>query len=113
MDATRAAVGVLSAAGIEAYGEVPADRPTRFASVMRTGGARGRVLETARLSVDCWGATRRESAELADAAADALLRAPDFEQDVFGASVESVYWNPDPDSGAPRTCVNAELHINN
>ena len=113
MDATRAAVGALSAAGIEAYGEVPADRPARFASVMRTGGARGRVLETARLSVDCWAGTRRESAELADEAADALLRAPDSDPNVFGALVESVYWNPDPDSGAPRTCVNAEFRINN
>lgn len=109
-DPTRHVVMALKAAGIAAFSEVPATRPARFATVMRTGGGRrGRCMKDAAFSIDCWSETRRDAAELCEAVEDAVLSLPETDEAAFHAAVETVYYNPDPDSGAPRYCANVAV----
>lgn len=115
MDAARIAVDFLNASGLgaTAYYDVPSDRPESFVVVEQTGGSRSElVARTLAVDADCWAATRRGAALLADAVADALERMPDELDNVFWVSVSSVYSNPDLDSGTPRYTVSLSFGAN-
>ena len=117
MDAERTLVDYLNGAGIgaAAYYDVPADRPSSFVVVERTGGPRSDiVVERPMLDVQCWAESRRDAALLADAVADALRAMPDAVADCFHVSITSTYRDTDLESGTPRYHVVCEItFVNN
>ena len=117
MDAERTLVDYLNDAGIDAkaYYDVPADRPSSFVVVERTGGPRSDiVIERPMLDVQCWVGSRRDAALLADAVADALRAMPDAVADCFHVTITSTYRDTDLESGTPRYHVVCEItFVNN
>ena len=115
MDAERVVVDYLNASevGATAYYDVPSKRPAAFAVVERTGGPRGEG-ETSRpmLDVQCWAATRRDAALLAQAVEDALADIPASVENVAHVSITSAFRDADLESGTPRYHVVCELYSN-
>ena len=107
MDASaKMAAYVEEQTGYQSYCDVPPDRPREFVVLERTGGGRGRiVVEDYMFVLHCWAATRGRSAEMAEAVMDAVLAMPERLPNVFTATIESTYNNPDLDSGTPRTTI--------
>lgn len=121
MDYTRMVVDYLNGLnlGATAYREVPANRPTDespsrpFLVVELTGGAGASIVQRSpSIDVDCWASRQHDAEILAFEVVNALLVMPDALPNVFGASVSTVYSNPDPDSGTPRYTVGCDLETN-
>lgn len=93
------------------YYGVPPERPESFCVVERTGGVWELGRGTPRLDIDCWGPSRRAAWELADLVREAVEAMPGQVENVFGASIESIYRNPDIDTGTPRYTVSVELTV--
>lgn len=121
MDAERVCVDYLNGSdvGATAYYDVPNSRPTSlppprpFVVVERTGGARGEG-ETSRpmLDLQCWAATRRDAALLAQAVECALVDMPASVENVAHVSITSNFRDRDLESGTPRYHVVCELYSN-
>ena len=115
MDAERVVVDHLNAVGVgvTAYYDVPAGRPASFVVVERVGGPRGEG-GTSRpmLDLQCWAATRRDAATLAQAVEDALADIPASVENVSGVSITSTFRDADLESGTPRYHVVCELYSN-
>ena len=115
MDAERVVVDYLNASevGATAYYDVPAKRPAAFVVVERTGGPRGEG-ETSRpmLDVQCWAASRRDAALLAQAVEDALADMPASVENVAHVSITSTFRDTDLETGTPRYHVVCELYSN-
>ena len=115
MDAERVVVDHLngSEVGATAYYDVPSKRPTAFVVVERTGGPRGEG-ETSRpmLDLQCWAATRRDAALLAQAVEYALVDMPASVENVAHVSITSVFRDTDLETGTPRYHVVCELYSN-
>ena len=96
--------------GLEAFGDVPADRPERFITVERTGGARGSVTDSPMFAVQVWAESRYEAVRLAELVADELRPALLPDPRIARVSVNSVYNFPDPaGAGSPRAQVVVEI----
>lgn len=96
--------------GVPAFADVPADRPARFVTVERTGGASDPFRDMPTVAVQCWAGTRHEASEMALAARDACL---DYagEPGVLRCEVTGICNFPDPDSGQARYQLVAELVV--
>ena len=62
---TEAFVSHLLALGHEAYANVPADPPTEFVTVERTGGSVTDLVDHPSLAIQCWAATDEAAERLA------------------------------------------------
>ena len=115
MDAERVVVDHLngSEVGATAYYDVPSKRPAAFVVVERTGGPRGEG-ETSRpmLDAQCWAASRRDAALLAQAVEDSLVDMPATVENVAHVSITSIFRDTDLESGTPRYHVVFELYSN-
>lgn len=114
-DYVGALVDHLNASGLgcRAYRSVPSSRPERFMVVTLTGGpVENAVQRSPSMDVDCWATDARGSADLADAVANAVISMPDEIENVFGSRVTTTYYDPDLDSGTPRTVVSVGLWTN-
>lgn len=121
MDAEREVVDHLNSLelGATAYYDVPNPRPTSlspprpFVVVERTGGPRGEG-ETSRpmLDAQCWAASRRDAALLAQAVEDALVDMPATVENVAHVSITSTFRDTDLESGTPRYHVVCEIYSN-
>lgn len=115
MDAEREVVDYLNSKGLgaTAYYDVPSDRPSTLIVVERTGGPReDMVAERPVLDIQCWAASRRDAALLADSVQSAVSGMPDVVENCFGASITSTFRDYDLDSGTPRYHVVAEIIFN-
>jgi hypothetical protein len=63
---TEAFVSHLLALGHEAYANVPADPPTEFVTVERTGGSVTDLVDHPSLAIQCWSATDETAERLAN-----------------------------------------------
>lgn len=92
---------------------VPADRPTSFVRVFRTGGAaENRVLERAQLTVQGWAADTVSARDLTSACREAFLHDYRLMPLVRGVTeTGGLYFNPDPDTGIPRYQFTVELMV--
>ena len=87
--------------GVTAYGGVPADRPNRFVTVERTGGAVTTFRDFPTLAVQTWAQSAAAAAALADTIRHALPGLTSVEQ-IARVEIGSTYNWPDPLSGQPR-----------
>lgn len=115
MDAEREVVDYLNSKGLgaTAYYDVPSKRPAAFVVVERTGGPRGEG-ETSRpmLDAQCWAASRRDAALLAQAVECALVDMPATVENVAHVSITSIFRDTDLESGTTRYHVVCELYSN-
>jgi hypothetical protein len=88
--------------GIEAFPEIPEDRPPRFLTVERTGGQRTPLMDYPTWAVQCWGSDREDASTLADLVADRIATGLVLDGRVASLDVTSSYNFPDPDSGQAR-----------
>jgi hypothetical protein len=91
-------------------------RPRLFVRAWRTGGAAvSRALDAPIITTQVWGTEAGD----ADDASDLASRLRDF---MYGANgklgpvrrveeVSGLYWDPDPDSGAPRYTFSSRLYV--
>lgn len=109
MNVEALAVDYFNGVGaLEAFMDVPEDRPAEFLTVERVGGPEGRVLGSPMFAVQVWAEVRWRAAELADGVA-VLARGMEVLPWVGRASVSSVVNFPDPDSDSPRYQITVEL----
>lgn len=106
-----AAIAALRAAGIEAYADVPRDRPEAFATVESLGGEpmSGGFLASASVGAVAWAGTRWEASELALRCRSALMGMADSEG-VWSAECGVPYPSVSAD-GIPRYEVDCDLVI--
>ncbi len=93
---------VLEADGIEAYADVPRDRPERFVTIERTGGSTSNRLDYPELAIQSWAPSNHGAYALARAVDGAMLDMPLKVRDVAGVDRSSLSDWPDPDSRSPR-----------
>ncbi|ACV09950.1 hypothetical protein [Jonesia denitrificans] len=91
-----------------AFGDVPADRPTRFATVERTGGPYSEHRDLPLLVVQCWESTRHAASELALTVRDAV-NGLSAHPNVGRVRVTALYNFPDGQSGHPRYQMTVEM----
>jgi hypothetical protein len=91
-------------APVHAGTRVPADRPSSFVRVYRTGGAAlNRVLEEAQITVDAEAASEAEAWALASACREAFLHRYTLMPLVRAATeISGLHSTPDPDTNTPR-----------
>lgn len=70
---TEAFVSHLLALGHDAYANVPADPPTEFVTVERTGGSVTDLVDHPSLAIQCWAATDEAAERLANAVRAQIL----------------------------------------
>ena len=111
VNAEAVAIELLRSGGFEAYADVPAERPLRFVTVERVGGGRsGRVLDSARMAVQCWAESRFEASQLANDVCD-CIEGMVADGRVANTSVDSVYNFPDTENRQPRYQVTAYVTV--
>lgn len=99
--------------GLKAYAEVPSERPSRFITVERIGGAQiDEVRENVRLAVQVWATSRLEASDLARAVNERLQQIAS-EPHVYRVSFSSLYNFPDLDSKTNRYQIVFELICSN
>lgn len=92
----------LQNAGLEAYGEIPDDRPERFITVERTGGQRTKILDYPTWAVQVWAEDRLSASEACDLVRERILNGVILNPEVGALDVTTSYNYPDPDSGQAR-----------
>ena len=112
LDVTTTVISWLIDNGVDAYCEVPPDRPREFCVVQRTGGGRTGVVCSPTAAVDCWAATQLEANTLGGKVERLLAEMPDGIDNVFTCEINSFYENPDPDTGSPRVSLFCVLQTN-
>ena len=80
---------------LEAFMDVPADRPVRFVTVERVGGGERNLVDRPTLAVQFWAESRYEASAGATALARILPNLPIAEPLLGSCRVESVYNFPD------------------
>lgn len=98
----------ITEAQLEAFLDVPSDRPARFITVERTGGPEGRIAGEPMLAIQVWAKHRFEAADLAAVVAG-VARAAVLLPTIARVGVTSVYNFPDPDSRQARYQMTVEL----
>ena len=102
-DTVAATVAALAGAtGLPCSTRVPADRPSEFVTVERTGGRVSWGKDSSNLAVQAWAGTDLRAATLARECAMACLRMRETVPQVCRVDVDSVYDFPDPDGGMSR-----------
>lgn len=92
--------------------KVPSTRPPEFIWVRRTGGpVMGRVVDQPQMTVTAWAATSIRALELANLARQALIDAAKGANGVHRVQMNSLYYDPDPDSGGDRYTFTAFLNV--
>ena len=94
--------------GIPVVGEVPKDRPDRFITVERTGGAPQDVRDLPFVTAHAWDKTRQAASETAMLFADILRDLAVTHPSIARVSIESIYNDPDI-SGYPRYRITAQI----
>lgn len=112
LDVTKAVISWLRENGVDAYVEVPRDRPGEFCVVQRTGGGKAGVKCSPTVAVDCWAATQIEANLFGSKVEQMLIDMPDGIDNVFTCEINSFYENPDPDTGSPRVSLFCVLQTN-
>ena len=87
--------------GVHVSASVPRDRPQRFVTVERTGGALDQFRDLPMFAVQAWGVSAADAASLADDVRKALPGLIEVDE-VARVNVGSTYNFPDPDSGQAR-----------
>ena len=107
----KLAVYLDSQTSIGWYHQVPQSRPEEFGVISRSGGGSSEFIEdNALFTLKVWAATWERARELSQATASAITLAQCFIDTAMGASVVSVY--DDPDNGNPRRRVTAQILFN-
>jgi len=93
--------------------QVPANRPTKFVRLFRTGGAAdNRVLERAQLTVQGWATTTGDAFDLASECREAFLNKYTLMPLVRGVEeTGGLHVDPDPDTGTPRYTFTIQLMV--
>lgn len=95
--------------GVPCASVPPKDRPARFLTVERTGGASSLGVDRPVVAFQCWAGSNADAAALAGRLRRALVeRAVNIPQ-VCRASVDGCYRFPDPDSRMARYQVVASF----
>lgn len=105
LDAIAALIPYLEGAvGCPAYARVPRERPDRFVTLQRTGGAAEvhGLIDRPTMAVQSWAPTETEAYDLAAAVDAAMLRAPDHVRNLMSCERNTLHDFPDPDSRLPR-----------
>ena len=83
MDVERTVASRISASiGVDAYLEVPRERPDEFVTVELSSTSGGRFVREAVLAVQSWAATRRRAAEIASLVESAVYNLVDEPGDI-------------------------------
>nr|WP_301888457.1 hypothetical protein [Bifidobacterium dentium] len=90
--------------------DVPANRPSKFISIERTGGERTKILDRPELAIQCWAQSSVEAAELADMLVDVVLPRVYELADLGAFSVNSIYNYP-LDETQPRHQITADAVV--
>lgn len=111
MDVERTVASRISASiGVDAYLEVPRERPDEFVTVELSSTSGGRFVREAVLAVQSWAATRRRAAEIASLVESAVYNLVD-EPEIFDAVPANTYRWPDEESRRERYQTTVELTI--
>lgn len=96
--------------GVPAFGVIPPNRPERFITIERTGGSRGRLMETPVFAVQVWAGSILDADSLA---ATLCGECQKLRRQAWVASltVGSPYNFPDPDSGQARYQFTLEVGV--
>lgn len=94
MNIEEAVISHLRTGGLDAYADVPAERPASFVTVERTGGEASVRIDRPTVAVQAWGPSRHEACELM-LAADALMRELTGNASVCRVKRGSMYNFPD------------------
>lgn len=93
-DVIAIAINALGKAlGIPAYSEKPDSPPREYVTVRRNGGRGDRFTDRPRVTVHCWAKSDARAAQMAYAAADAMLALPDHVDNVAAVEQDSIYSN--------------------
>lgn len=114
VDAEGLVRGLLAAAvsPVRVATKVPTTRPAEFIWVRRTGGpVMGRVVDQPQMTVTAWASTTVRALELANAAREALIAAAKGSNGIHRVQMNSLYYDPDPDSGGDRYTFTAFLNV--
>lgn len=84
-----------------AYMDTPPDRPARFVTVERIGGAEIDVRDFPVLAVQCWDVSRHAASELANSVKESVVRLR-AHPNVGRVVIDGCYNFPDLDSGTAR-----------
>lgn len=92
------------AVGVDAYAEVPRERPERFVTLERTGGGAEvfGAIDRPTLAVQSWAPTNYSAFALATAVDAAMLAAPWHVANLMSCERNTLHNFPDPDSRSPR-----------
>ena len=86
---------------VNVSGSVPHPMPDRFVTVELTASSMNNLIPSARLSIECWGTSRADSAVLYQDVAAAML-AMTSDPDISRVEIETGYNNADLDTDRPR-----------
>lgn len=100
----------LKAVGLQAYLNVPVNRPARFITVERVGGGVRDFVGRASLAIQVWAKTRLEASELAETVSNVITTEIPHIGWIAHARVENLYNFPDPDSDLARYQLTVSLH---
>lgn len=109
-DVIASTCNVLSSAlGVPTSSTVPAERPSQFVTVERTGGGYSLGKDSPNLAVQCWAETEMDAYALALMAREVLRNMRETVAEVCAVDVNSIYSFPDPDSRSYRYQLDAYL----
>ena len=95
-------IGYLcDALSIPVSGNVPHQMPERFVTVELTGSSMSNYIPSARLSIECWGTSRSDSAQLYTDVAAAMLSMPN-DSAISRVELETGYNDADMNTNRPR-----------
>lgn len=95
--------------GVPCAATPPKDRPARFVTVERTGGASSLGVDRPVVAFQCWAPKNEGAAALAGALRRALVERATAVPEICRASVDGCYRFPDPDSRMARYQVVASF----
>ena len=112
MDIEKSLIDFLnnSTLSVTAYAEVPADRPTSFITIERTGGTTNQHhVDHPICAIQCWADTRYNASILAQQVRELLLRSFIEQSGVRRVAINSMYSFPDLTAHLPRYQIVAEI----
>lgn len=99
---------IVQSENLEAFLDVPKERPDRFLTVERTGGPEGQITGTPTLAIQVWAEHRFEAGDMARLVAG-VVRSAVVLPWVGRVGIQSIYNFPDPDSKQARYQIVVEL----